>query len=46
VFLAAVLFFAGISLRFAWERLWVSVLVLGVVFLGSGLARVGTLPAR
>lgn len=46
VFLAAVLFFAGISLRFAWERLRVSVLVFGVVFLGYGLARLATLPAR
>ncbi len=44
VFFAAVLFFAGISLRFAWERLRVTVLVLGVVFLGYGVARLATLP--
>jgi len=44
VFFAAVLFFAGISLRFGWERLRVTVLVLGVVFLGYGVARLATLP--
>jgi hypothetical protein len=46
VFFAAVLFFAGISLRFQWERLRVAVLVLGVVFLGYALVRVGLLPIR
>jgi hypothetical protein len=46
VFFAAVLFFAGISLRFEWERLRVAVLVLGVVFLGYGLVRLVTLPTH
>jgi hypothetical protein len=46
VFFAAVLFFAGISLRFAWERLRVGVLVLGLVFLGYAVVRVGLLPIR
>jgi hypothetical protein len=46
VFFAAVLFFAGISLRFEWERLRVAVLGLGVVFLGYGLVRLATLPTH
>jgi hypothetical protein len=46
VFFAAVLFFAGISLRFTWERLRVTVLVFGVVFLGYGLERFATLPVH
>jgi len=46
VFFAAVLFFAGISLRFEWERLRVTVLVLGVLFLGYGLVRLATIPIR
>jgi hypothetical protein len=46
VFFAAVLFFAGISLRFSWERLRVTVLLLGVVFLTYGLARFATLPVH
>ncbi len=46
VFFAAVLFFAGISLRFEWERLRVAVLVLGLVFLVYALVRIGALPIR
>jgi len=44
VFFAAVLFFAGISLRFTWDAMRVAVLVLGTLFLGYGLARIATLP--
>ena len=43
VFFAAVLFFAGISLRFEWERLRVTVLLLGMFFLGYGLVRLATI---
>jgi hypothetical protein len=44
VFFAVVLFFAGISLRFAWLPIRVGILVLGGVLLLYGAARIGTLP--
>jgi hypothetical protein len=44
VFFAAVLFFAGMSMRFRWEALRVWVLVLAAVFLAYGAARIATLP--
>jgi hypothetical protein len=44
VFFAAVLFFAGMSLRFAWFRMRVIVLGIGVVLLGYGIVRVAGLP--
>ena len=44
VFFAAVLFFAGISLRFKWNAMRFVVLALGVVFLSYGLERIATLP--
>jgi hypothetical protein len=46
VFLAAVLFFAGISLRFAWWPMRVSIVALGVVFLVIAVIRILGLPAR
>ena len=45
VFFAVVLFFAGISLRFAWFPLRVLILVLGAGLLVFGAVRLGTLPA-
>src|SRR4051794_10836506 len=44
VFFAAVLFFAGISLRLAWQRLRVLVLGLGAAMLLGGLVFVLSLP--
>jgi hypothetical protein len=44
VFLASVLFFAGISMRFVWQRMRVTVLVLAGVSLVYGIIRVATLP--
>ena len=44
VFFAAVLFFAGISMRFVWERIRIAVLALGTVFLVYALVLVARLP--
>jgi hypothetical protein len=44
VFFAVVLFFAGISLRFAWFPLRVLILGLGLALLAFGAVRLGTLP--
>jgi hypothetical protein len=44
VFFAAVLFFAGMSLRFTWTRMRIAVLVLGVLLLVYGGVRLATLP--
>jgi hypothetical protein len=44
VFFAAVLFFAGISMRFVWQRMRVVVLVLGTVFLAYAIVQVARLP--
>ena len=44
VFFAAVLFFAGISLRFTWDAMRVWVLVFGALFLAYGITRIATLP--
>ena len=44
VFFAAVMFFAGISLRFAWLGLRGVVLMLGTLFLVYGLVRLALLP--
>jgi hypothetical protein len=44
VFFAAVLFFAGISMRFVWQRMRVAVLVLGTVFLVYAIVLVARLP--
>jgi hypothetical protein len=44
VFFAAVLFFAGISMRFAWQRMRIVVLVLATVSLGYGVVLLATLP--
>jgi hypothetical protein len=44
VFFAAVLFFAGISLRVDWRRLRVAVLVFATAMLIGGLSFVATLP--
>ena len=46
VFFAAVLFFAGISMRFVWERMRVAVLVLGTVFLVYAIVVIARLPIR
>jgi hypothetical protein len=46
VFFAAVLFFAGISLRFQWEAMRLAVLVFGFSFLGYALVRILTLPTH
>jgi hypothetical protein len=46
VFFAAVLFFAGMSLRFTWTRMRVAVLVLGVLLLVYGISRLATLPTH
>jgi hypothetical protein len=45
VFFAAVLFFAGISMRFNWFAMRVTVLVISGLFLVYGIAHVATLPA-
>ncbi len=44
VFFAAVLFFAGISLRVDWRRLRIAVLVFAAAMLLGGLVFVLTLP--
>jgi hypothetical protein len=44
VFFAAVLFFAGISLRFNWIAMRLTVLGLSAVFLGYGIVQLATLP--
>jgi hypothetical protein len=44
VFFAVVLFFAGISLRFAWLPMRIFILGLGTVMLVYGIARVTSLP--
>jgi hypothetical protein len=44
VFMAAVLFFAGMSMRFAWTAMRITVLVIAGVFLMYGVARLATLP--
>ncbi len=44
VFFAAVLFFAGISMRFVWQRMRVAVLVLGSLFLVYAIVLVARLP--
>jgi hypothetical protein len=44
VFFAVVLFFAGISLRFAWFPMRVTILALGALLLLYAGVRVGTLP--
>jgi hypothetical protein len=45
VFFAAVLFFAGISMRFNWIAMRIAVLVISGVFLLYGIVHVATLPA-
>jgi hypothetical protein len=45
VFFAVVLFFAGISLRFAWLPMRILILGLGTALLIYGAVRLGTLPA-
>lgn len=44
VFFAAVLFFAGISMRFVWQRMRIAVLVLGSLFLVYAIVLVARLP--
>ena len=44
VFFAAVLFFAGISMRFVWQRMRIAVLVLGWLFLVYAIVLVARLP--
>jgi hypothetical protein len=44
VFLAAVLFFAGISMRFVWQPMRITVLVLATLSLVYGAVRIATLP--
>jgi hypothetical protein len=44
VFFAAVLFFAGISMRFNWFAMRVTVLVISAVFLFYGIVHVASLP--
>jgi hypothetical protein len=46
VFFAIVLFFGGISMRFAWQRMRVAVLVLGSLFLVVTILLVARLPLR
>ena len=46
VFLAGVLFFAGVSMRFAWMPARVMVLILAGVFLTIGIGEMVTLPTR
>ena len=46
VFFAAVLFFAGISMRFVWVRVRIAVLLLGTVFLVYAIVLVARLPIR
>ena len=44
VFFAAVLFFVGISMRFTWIAMRLTVLSLSALFLGYGIIRLATLP--
>lgn len=44
VFFAAVLFFAGISMRFRWLPMRITVLALSAVFLGYGIIHLASLP--
>jgi hypothetical protein len=44
VFFASVLFFAGISMRFVWQRMRIVVLVLGSLFLVYAIVLVARLP--
>jgi hypothetical protein len=44
VFFASVLFFAGVSMRFVWHRMRVTVLVLATLSLVYGIVRIATLP--
>ena len=44
VFFAAVLFFAGISMRFVWRRMRIVVLVLATLLLAYGVVQIATLP--
>jgi len=46
VFLAAVLFFAGMSMRFSWLTMRIAVLVLGAAFFTFGLVQLLGLPTR
>ena len=45
VFFAAELFFAGISMRFNWIAMRLTVLALSAVFLAYGLVHLASLPA-
>jgi hypothetical protein len=45
VFFASVLFFAGISMRFVWQPMRITVLVLASLSLIYGAVRIATLPA-
>lgn len=44
VFLASVLFFAGISMRFVWRTMRITVLVLATLMLLYGIVQIATLP--
>ena len=44
VFFASVLFFAGISMRFVWQRMRIVVLVLAALSLAYGVVQIATLP--
>jgi hypothetical protein len=44
VFFAAVLFFAGISMRFVWQRMRIAVLAFGSLFLAYAIVVVARLP--
>jgi hypothetical protein len=44
VFFAAVLFFAGISMRFRWLPMRITVIALSVIFLGYGIVHLASLP--
>jgi hypothetical protein len=45
VFFASVLFFAGVSMRFVWQKMRITVLVLATLTLGYAVAQVATLPS-
>jgi hypothetical protein len=44
VFFASVLFFAGISMRFLWRKMRITVLVLATLTLAYGIVQIATLP--
>ena len=44
VFFASVLFFAGISMRFVWRKMRITVLVLATLTLAYGVVQIATLP--